>query len=706
MHTKYCLLIMSLLTLTLAFPANRDEIFGGAIAHWQLGDEAIGLRQNGSIETEVPAEGPGARPGARVARLAEAWFDAGKELNAPGNAVTVYLRARDPRGIWSYGLFSKRGTHAIINFNLFSIDLGGSPGSEIGFEIHTERGFVGVNFPVESVGATDWHDFIGRYDGESIALFCDGRLMAQQRWSGGALTQNEEPVLIGAETDNGKVVRPFTGEMEEAALWARALTDVEIAKIMRVDEILPAPGFMPPYESPVHFRPDFGRLADTIPFFWKGEYHIFYLRAIDKVPWEHLVSTDLVHWTELPTALVSDGASDSADGLHMFTGSVTEHGGAFHIFYTGWNPANPAGREWVMHATSPDLITWTKHREHGFRADEAHYQNTDFRDPYVFWYEPEQRFWMILCARDAKTGKPVQGVAKSADLLTWEQAEPLILEPPLGEGTPECPDVFQIGGTWYLIHSPSAGTTDMRYAQDLRGPYRPPHSPNIDTPILYAAKRMFDGKRHIITGWLRDLNGERDGGDFQWGGTQCVPREVYAGVDGQLCFRPVPEATAVFSHRVLALEDLPPLDAAATGWAHANGTLSTTGPAHTRLDAPDNYMLQCTVELTPNTVFSLNFREQDTAGSGYRLILRPGEHQVDIRGATFSYPRPVAMDTAKRVSIQAFVLGPIIECFVNDAYAFSCRAYDLRRGGLGLQVEQGGAEMRRLEILDYQSVKK
>ncbi|MHB8973413.1 MAG: hypothetical protein ACYC3X_09235 [Pirellulaceae bacterium] len=31
-------------------------------------------------------------------------------------------------------------------------------------------------------------------------------------------------------------------------------------------------------KSPVHYRPaQIGRLADTIPFYWQGEYHIFYL---------------------------------------------------------------------------------------------------------------------------------------------------------------------------------------------------------------------------------------------------------------------------------------------------------------------------------------------------------------------------------------------------------------------------------------------
>jgi hypothetical protein len=41
------------------------------------------------------------------------------------------------------------------------------------------------------------------------------------------------PLLLGAETDGGKVVRHFRGELEEVALWTRALTDEDIRLLAR-----------------------------------------------------------------------------------------------------------------------------------------------------------------------------------------------------------------------------------------------------------------------------------------------------------------------------------------------------------------------------------------------------------------------------------------------------------------------------------------
>ena len=68
--------------------------------------------------------------------------------------------------------------------------------------------------------------------GKDIALFCDGHLMASKPCRG-ALTKNDEPLLIGAETQGTKVARHFHGELEEAAFWSRALNDEEISLLSR-----------------------------------------------------------------------------------------------------------------------------------------------------------------------------------------------------------------------------------------------------------------------------------------------------------------------------------------------------------------------------------------------------------------------------------------------------------------------------------------
>jgi len=113
-----------------------------------------------------------------------------------------------------------------------SLDLPETPGADIGFEVRTDQGIARVSFPVSQIAASAWHDLVGRYDGHTLTLFCDGRLQASKPHKG-ALAKNSEPLLIGAETDRGKVVRHFRGELEEAALRSRALSDAEISTLSR-----------------------------------------------------------------------------------------------------------------------------------------------------------------------------------------------------------------------------------------------------------------------------------------------------------------------------------------------------------------------------------------------------------------------------------------------------------------------------------------
>jgi hypothetical protein len=223
-----------------AVESRRMKLLGDALAWWPLDVGGHGAKPPlrhvpgwDRFELNVKAAGPGARPDAKVVVLEGAYFDAGPGLHAPADQLTVFLRVRDPKGAWNSALFAKRGGADRVHFNLFSADLPGSPGPDIGFEVCTAQGFSRVSFAVSRIEPTAWHDLAARYDGQALALFCDGRLLASQPCRG-ALVRNEEPLLIGAEADDGKTVRHFLGELEEAALWPRALSDEDIRLLSRL----------------------------------------------------------------------------------------------------------------------------------------------------------------------------------------------------------------------------------------------------------------------------------------------------------------------------------------------------------------------------------------------------------------------------------------------------------------------------------------
>lgn len=216
---------------------SRDELLARAVFHWQPGERLNAhqpmVKAAGAITPGLVREGTTMR----IARFERAHFDLQFEFNQPkawnmsGEAMTVWLRARVPDGNWTTALVAKRGSHDTCNFNLFSVDLPATPGPDIGFEIHTDRGFFMVSFPVSRIDAKAWHDLLGIYDGRALRIVCDGTTMAEVPASG-ALTANQEPFLVGAETDKGRVVRPFTGEMADVALWTRALDGKAVATLL------------------------------------------------------------------------------------------------------------------------------------------------------------------------------------------------------------------------------------------------------------------------------------------------------------------------------------------------------------------------------------------------------------------------------------------------------------------------------------------
>lgn len=304
------------------------------------------------------------------------------------------------------------------------------------------------------------------------------------------------------------------------------------ACVAKVDHLAPTSSHK------VRFSPSERAVGDVMPFYHNGEYHVFYLlnaAGNNDVDWEHVVSTDLVHWKRLPSAIRRDPADPTGpEGGCMFTGSIILHEGTFHAFYTGWNPENLMGREFICHATSTDLCIWTKHPGDMIAPDGIHYADNrarDFCDPCVVWDGQAHQFKMYILANRPGNSDWVFGVLTSDDLKTWQQ-QPAIEEIP-GD---ECPDFFKSGNTYYMH-----GCDVYAFSENKDGPWRYPSQNKVERRM--AAKRVFDGKRHVwFGGWL--------------GGPISIPREVYEGPRGALFMKPVEEIVNAFSADYLTATDL------------------------------------------------------------------------------------------------------------------------------------------------------
>ena len=392
-----------------------------------------------------------------------------------------------------------------------------------------------------------------------------------------------------------------------------------------------------------------------MPYYHDGEYHVFYLLNASSnynINWEHAVSRDLVHWQNLPAAIVHDPADKTGpEGGCMFTGSIIEDHGTFHAFYTGWNPENPEGREFICHATSKNLITWSKHPEDRIAPDGIHYanqRNRDFRDPCLVWDKEKREFVMYINAnRPGKEGF-VFGRLISQDLKQWQQL-PAIEDIP-GD---ECPDFFKSGKTYYMH-----GCDVYAFAKSEDGPWRYSSPNKVDRRM--AAKLVFDGRRNVwFGGWLN--------------GPMSIPREVYEGTDGLLFIKPVPEVLKVFNEVSLSKSDL---------------SLATGTPW--RKAVPQDYLLEATIDLSRAQELSLTVRGE---GKDAALIsLSVEKKSLGVPGFTQQLP----IDFTRPITLQAFVVGGVAEVFVNSQFAAT--GLIAPAGGMLAIESQGSVVIRSLQI--------
>jgi len=280
-------------------------------------------------------------------------------------------------------------------------------------------------------------------------------------------------------------------------------------------------------------------VGDAIPFAHDGEYHLFFLSApSDDSSWLHWRTRDFSTWTELPVAVPADPDEGAA-----WTGSVIEREGVFHLFYTG-SLAGSETPQTVCRATSTDLVTFVRDTANPVLVPDLDtFEAGDWRDPYVFFNSHEHLYWMVVAARRTSGPRRRRGclaLATSPDLESWT-LEPEPLYDPGTTYCPECPEIFAIGSTWYLVYSRFSenAATVYRVAGSPRGPWRTPPHDALDGRRWYAAKSLpvGDGTRRMGFGWIADRLGDTDGGAWRWGGDFALPREIVEAEPGRLVVR-------------------------------------------------------------------------------------------------------------------------------------------------------------------------
>ncbi|KAI1259476.1 exoinulinase [Xylariaceae sp. FL1019] len=242
--------------------------------------------------------------------------------------------------------------------------------------------------------------------------------------------------------------------------WALSLMVVQLASAQNYTEL---------YRPQYHFTPAKNWMNDPNGLlYYNGVYHMYYqynpgADTWGNISWGHATSSDLTHWEHQPVALLARGYPDTITEM-FFSGSAVADVNNTSGFgdnntvplvamYTSYYPDTqtlPSGKT-VEGGTQAQSIaysldegmTWTTYDAANpvIPLPPTPYEDQfkDFRDPFVFWYEPGEH-WVAVTSLAALHKLLIWN---SADLKEWTLVSEFGPSHAVG-GVWECPSIFPL----------------------------------------------------------------------------------------------------------------------------------------------------------------------------------------------------------------------------------------------------------------------
>lgn len=197
------------------------------------------------------------------------------------------------------------------------------------------------------------------------------------------------------------------------------------------------------YYRPVyHHTPLYGWMNDPNGMVYKdGEYHLYfqynpYGSKWGNMHWGHSVSKDLIHWEHLKPAIARDTLGHIFSGSTVVDKNNTAGYGKDALIALYTSASDEHGQIQCMAYSTDNGRTYTKYEKNPVLTPFDGLK--DFRDPKVFWYEPAQKWYMIVSA-----DKEMRFYS-SSNLKDWEYVSAFGKGYGIQPNQFECPDFIQL----------------------------------------------------------------------------------------------------------------------------------------------------------------------------------------------------------------------------------------------------------------------
>ncbi|KIR02193.1 Sucrose-6-phosphate hydrolase [Lachnospiraceae bacterium TWA4] len=414
--------------------------------------------------------------------------------------------------------------------------------------------------------------------------------------------------------------------------------------------------------------------------YYNGKYHMFYQYhpyscQWGPMHWGHAVSSDLLHWEYLPTAIAPDEPYDR-DGC--FSGSAIElEDGRQLLMYTGVLRRQLENGGWMDIQTQclavGDGENYEKYENNPVLTEKDLPEGAskhDFRDPKM-WKKADGTYMCAIGSRPSDGSGQIL-LYSSKDGFNWTYEKVLIANNNRFGKMWECPDFFELDGKWVLLTSPQDMLPqDLEYHtgngtlciigefDEETNTFTEEADQSIDYGIdFYAPQTILspDGRR-IMIGWMQNwdtCNVPMQG--RAWFGQMSLPRELSIR-NGRLIQKPTREFDALRTNKVEYNN------------VKVNGTI--------QLDKVVGRTIDLGVTVRPADKeklyqkFAIRFAQNDKYHTG--LSFRPSESVVKVdrkfsgtRRAFLHQRRSRVMTNDGELKLRLIIDRFSVEVFIND----------------------------------------
>lgn len=289
----------------------------------------------------------------------------------------------------------------------------------------------------------------------------------------------------------------------------------------------------------IHHTPKYGWMNDPNGMVYKdGIYHLYfqhnpYGSQWENMTWGHSESSDLVHWRQMPNAIMPDALGTIFSGSCVVDKDNTAGfgKGAILAIYTS---AGESQTQSIAYSTDNGL-TFTKYANNPVITSDV----PDFRDPHAFWNESTKKWNIVMAA-----GQEMRFYS-SPDFKVWTYESSFGLGYGAHGGVWECPDLFElpVKGTnvkkWVLVCNinpggPFGGNATQYFIGSFDGhkftcESKPEVTKWMDYGKDHYAAVTFSNApegRNIIMAWMSNWQYGQNVPTMQYRSANSVPRDL------------------------------------------------------------------------------------------------------------------------------------------------------------------------------------